>query len=411
MLIRVNKIFELIQQEQKRQEETITLIPSENYASKNVREAVGSVLMNKYSEGYPGRRYYQGNRFIDESETIAIENAKKIFGVPHANVQPYSGSPANSAVYFGLLSPGDVIMGMNLASGGHLTHGHPKITFSGKYFDSVQYGVDEEGFIDYDEVERIAKEYQPKLIVAGLTAYSRILDWEKFAKIADSVGAILIADISHIAGLVVAGVHPSPVNFVHVITTTTHKTLRGPRGAIIMVTQKGLDKDPEMSKKVDRAVFPGLQGGPHDNTTAAIAIALEEASNNSFKDYGKKIVENAKVLAEELTKYGFNLVTGGTDNHLMLIDLRKQNILGKDAAILLEEAGIITNCNAIPNDPNPPMNPSGLRIGTPAVTTRGMGEVEMRLIAKWINGLLVEKINPGKIALEVKALCKKFPTP
>jgi len=407
----MSKIQDLIQQEQKRQEETITLIPSENYASKNIREALSSKLVNKYSEGYPGRRYYQGNEIIDEIETIAIENAKKLFGVPHANVQPYSGSPANSAVYFGLLNPGDVIMGLSLASGGHLTHGHPNITFSGKYFDSVQYGVDEQGFIDYEEVDRLAREYQPKLIVAGLTAYSRILDWEKFAKIADAVGAILMADISHIAGLVVAGVHPSPVNFAHVVTTTTHKTLRGPRGAIIMVTQKGLDKDPDMAKKIDRAVFPGLQGGPHNNTTAAIAIALEEASEPSFHGYGKTIIENAKVLSSELTKYGFDLVTGGTDNHLMLIDLRKQNILGKDAAVLLEEAGIITNYNAVPNDPNPPMNPSGLRIGTPAVSTRGMGEKEMRQIAFWINEVLQNKANPTKIASEVKALCKDFPTP
>ncbi len=404
-------IQNLIQQEQKRQEETITLIPSENYASKAVREAVGSVLTNKYSEGYPGRRYYQGNRFIDELETIAIQNAKKLFGVPHANVQPYSGSPANSAVYFGLLNPGDIIMGMNLASGGHLTHGHPKITFSGKYFDSVQYRVDEQGLIDYEEVERLAREYQPKLIVAGLTAYSRILDWEKFAKIADAVGAILMADISHIAGLVVAGVHPSPVSFAHVITTTTHKTLRGPRGAIIMVTQKGLDKDPDMAKKIDRAVFPGLQGGPHNNTTAAIAIALEEASKDSFKNYARTVLANAKVLAEELTKHGFDLVTGGTDNHLMLIDLRKQNILGKDAAILLEEAGIITNYNAVPFDPNPPMNPSGLRIGTPAVTTRGMGENEMKKIASWISEVLQNKADTEQIAQEVKSLCQKFPMP
>ena len=405
------KIQDLIRQEQQRQEETITLIPSENYTSKAVREAVGSVLMNKYSEGYPGKRYYQGNKVIDEIETIAIENAKKLFGVPHANVQPYSGSPANSAVYFGLLNPGDVIMGLSLASGGHLTHGHPNITFSGKYFDSVQYGVDEEGFIDYEEVDRLAREYQPKLIVAGLTAYSRILDWDKFAKIADSVGAILMADISHIAGLVVAGVHPSPVEFAHVVTTTTHKTLRGPRGAIIMVTQKGLNKDPEMAKKIDRAVFPGFQGGPHNNTTAGVAIALQEASEPSFHGYAKTVVANAKVLAEELTKYGFDLVTGGTDNHLMLIDLRRQNILGKDAAILLEEAGIITNCNAIPNDPNPPMNPSGLRIGTPAVSTRGMGEREMRQIAFWINEVLQNKADTNKIASEVKALCKQFPLP
>lgn len=406
-----NKIQDLIEAETKRQEETITLIPSENYSSKAVREVLSSKLSNKYSEGYPGKRYYQGNRFIDELETLAIESAKTLFGVPHANVQPYSGSPANSAVYFGVLEAGDTIFGLSLASGGHLTHGHPRITFSGKYFNSVQYEVGEDGLIDYEKLKKQANEVKPKLIVAGTTAYARTLDWEKFANIADSVGAILMADISHIAGLVVAGSHPSPVNFAHVITTTTHKTLRGPRGAIVMVTQKGLSRDPEMSKKIDRAVFPGLQGGPHNNQTAAIAIALEEASASSFKDYGNKIVENAKTLAGELARYGFKLVTGGTDNHLMLIDLRNKNILGKDAAILLESAGIITNYNAIPFDPNPPMNPSGLRIGTPAVTTRGMGVVEMKQIALWIDTILNKKEAPEKISELVKTLCVKFPAP
>lgn len=404
-------IQDLIQKEEKRQEETITLIPSENYSSKEVREALASKLGNKYSEGYPGRRYYQGNAIIDEIETLAVERAKKLFGTPHANVQSYSGSPANAAVYFGLLEPGDTLMGMSLSAGGHLTHGHPKITFSGKYFNPVQYGVGEDGLINYDEVEKLAEENKPKLIIAGLTAYPRILDWERFAKIADSVGAILMADVSHIAGLVVAGVHPSPVPFVHVIMTTTHKTLRGPRGAIIMVTEKGLEKDPEMGRKIDRAVFPGLQGGPHNNQTAAIAISLAEASTDSFKEYGRKIVDNAKALSEELTKLGFNLVSGGTDNHLMLIDLRNKNILGKDAAILLEEAGIITNYNTIPGDPNPPMNPSGLRIGTPAVTTRGMGEAEMKQIAIWINDVVEKKADPKKVSGEVKKLCGKFPTP
>lgn len=417
----MTKISDLIQKEETRQEETITLIPSENHTSKAVREALSSKLGNKYSEGYPGKRYYQGNKTIDEIETEAVESAKKLFGTPHANVQPYSGSPANSEVFFGLLEHGDTIMGLSLSSGGHLTHGHPRITFSGKYFNSVQYEVNGDGLIDYEKVEALAKENKPKLIVAGTTAYTRTLDWEKFSEIADSVGAILMADISHIAGLVVAGVHPSPVPFAHVITTTTHKTLRGPRGAIIMVTQKGLDKDLEMAKKVDRAVFPGLQGGPHNNQTAAIAIALEEASTDSFKEYGKNIVENARVLSAELVKLGFNLVSGGTDNHLMLIDLRNKqslasqgpgkNISGKDAAVLLEEAGIITNYNAIPKDPNPPMDPSGLRIGTPAVTTRGMGETEMKQIAGWIGGVIENKVDAKKIAIEVKELCKKFPTP
>jgi glycine hydroxymethyltransferase len=406
-----DKIFELIKSEEKRQEETITLIPSENYSSRRVRGILASGLSNKYSEGYPGRRYYQGNKIIDEIEILAIERAKKLFDVPHANVQPYSGSPANAAVYFALLEAGDTLMGMSLSAGGHLTHGHPKITFSGKYFNSVQYGVGADGLINYEEVERLAKGNKPKLIVAGLTAYPRTLDWEKFAKIADSVGAILLADISHIAGLIVAGVHPSPVPFAHVITTTTHKTLRGPRGAMIMVTQKGLDKDSEMAKKIDRAVFPGLQGGPHNNQTAAIAVALEEALSDSFKDYGNKIVENAKVLSGELIKYGFNLVSGGTDNHLMLIDLRNKNISGKDAAVRLEEAGIITNYNSIPGDPNPPMNPSGLRIGTPAITTRGMGGPEVVKIAKMIDQVIKDSGSVDTVLLDVRGLCKKFPIP
>lgn len=401
----------LIKAEETRQEETITLIPSENYTSKAVRSALSSKLVNKYSEGYSGRRYYQGNKIIDEIETAAVENAKKLFGTPHANVQPYSGSPANSAVFFGLLNVGDTIMGLSLASGGHLTHGHPRITFSGKYFNSVQYEVGEDGLIDYNRVKSLAKANKPKLIVAGTTAYSRILEWEKFAEIADSVGAILLADISHIAGLVVAGVHPSPVKYAHVVTTTTHKTLRGPRGAMVMVTQKGLDFDPEMNKKVDRAVFPGLQGGPHNNQTAAIAIALAEASTKEFKSYGKQVVENAGVLSSELSNYGFNIVSGGTDNHLMLVDLRPKNILGKDAAILLEEAGIVTNYNAIPFDPNPPMNPSGLRIGTPAITTRGMGVVEVKQIASWINFVLSKQVDPIQIAQQVSKLCSKFKTP
>ncbi len=404
-------ISELIGREEERQRDTLMMIPSENYASKAVRSAVGSVLMNKYSEGYSGKRYYQGNKIIDEIENLAIERAKKLFGVPHANVQPYSGSPANAAVYFSLLEPGDTLMGMSLSAGGHLTHGHPKITFSGRYFNSVQYGVGKDGFINYEELESLAKENNPKMIVAGLTAYPRILDWEKFAKIADSTGAILMADVSHIAGLIVAGAHPSPVPFAHVVTTTTHKTLRGPRGAIIMVTQKGLDKDPEMAKKIDRGVFPGLQGGPHNNQTAAIAVALEEASSDSFKNYGNKVVENAKALSEELIKHGFNLVSGGSDNHLMLIDLRDKNISGRDAANRLEDAGIITNYNSIPNDPNPPMDPSGIRIGTPAVTTRGMGKPEMVKIAEMIGKVIRDTGSVESVLRQVRDLCKSFPIP
>ncbi len=407
----MDRIFSLISAEEKRQKETLMMIPSENYSSREVRKAMGSVLSHKYSEGYPGRRYYQGNKIIDEIENLAIERAKKLFGVPHANVQPYSGSPANAAVYMALLQPNEVLMGMSLASGGHLTHGHPKITFSGKYFNSIQYGVGKDGFIDYDGLEKLAKKYKPQIIVAGTTAYPRILDWKRFAKIADSVGAILMADIAHIAGLVVAGAHPSPVPYVHVVTTTTHKTLRGPRGAIIMVTNKGIKRDPDMAKKIDRAVFPGLQGGPHDQQTAAIAVCLGEAAKPAFKKYGKRVVENAKVLAKELSALGFQLVSGGTDNHLMLVDLRNKNISGKDAAILLEETGIVVNYNAVPYDPNPPMNPSGIRLGTPALTTRGMGKGEMKMIAGWISEVVSDKKQVTRIKKEVKKLCSKFPIP
>ena len=407
-----DKIFELIAKEEKRQKETLMMIPSENYTSSAIRKAVGSVLMHKYSEGYPGKRYYQGNKFIDEIESLAIERAKKLFGVPYANVQALSGAAANAAVYFALLNPGDRIMGMVLSSGGHLTHGHPKITFSGKYFQSVQYTVGKDGWLDYGEIERLALAQKPNIIVCGYTAYPRTIDFERFGKIADKVGAYLLADIAHIAGLVVGGVHPSPVPYVDVVTTTTHKTLRGPRGAIIMVTKKGLEKDSLMGQKIDRAVFPGLQGGPHDNQTAGIAVCLAEALTLSFKKYAQQIVKNAKALAEELKKYDFSLVTGGTDNHLILIDLRNKKIDGKKAAEILEEAGIVVNKNTIPFDPNPPANPSGIRLGTPALTTRGMKEKEARLIASWINEILNVKypmLNVQKIKEEVKKLCQRFP--
>jgi len=395
-------IQDLIALEQKRQEETLTLIPSENYASAAVRSAEGSVLSAKYSEGYPGKRYYQGNKYIDELETQAIESAKKLFGVSYANVQPYSGSPANAAAIMALVNPGDKIMGLKLTGGGHLTHGHPNITFSGKFFNSIQYDVNTDGFIDYEELEKLALAEKPNLMIIGTTAYPRILDFARFSAIAKKIGALVLADISHIAGLVVAGVHPSPVGFADVIMTTTHKTLRGPRGAML------LTNDAEIAKKIDRAVFPGLQGGPHDNTTAAIAIALREAQGKPFKQYVKQIVKNAKVLSEELIKLGFNLTTDGTDNHLMVVDLRNKNISGKEAAIALEESGIVVNYNAIPHDPNPPMNPSGIRIGTPALTTRGMKEPEMRQIAVLINEVLANKNN---VMVEVKKLCLRFPMP
>lgn len=428
-------VSNLIKKESRRQSDVLEMIPSENYASKEVREALGSVLTNKYSEGYPHKRYYQGNRFIDEIEDLAIERAKKLFGVPHVNVQPYSGSPANSAVYFALLNPGDTIMGLKLSAGGHLTHGHPDITFSGKYFRSVQYDVDENGLIDLNEVARLAQKESPRMIVVGTTAYPRKYDWKKWREIADSVGALLLADISHIVGLVVGGVHPSPVPFADVIMTTTHKSFRGPRGAMLFVTDRGLQKDPDMGDKIDKAVFPGLQGGPHDNVTAAIAIALHEASQPSFKQYAKQIVSNAKALAQVLIEHGLTLTTGGTDNHLMVVDLRPQQVIGNIVAEALEVAGIVVNKNSVPHDSNPPFYPSGIRLGTPAITTRGMKEKEMKIAGNWIaeviqevshyrlpetkedrKGFLVDvkkELGVNKkllhIAKDVKTLCVKFP--
>jgi glycine hydroxymethyltransferase len=383
-------ITSLIVKEAKRQQDVLEMIPSENYASKDVRDALGSILTNKYSEGYPHKRYYQGNRLIDEIEDIAIERAKKLFGVPHVNVQPYSGSPANAAVYFALLNPGDTIMGLKLSGGGHLTHGHPDITFSGKYFHSVQYDVDETGVIDMDAVSTLAQKEKPKIIVVGTTAYPRIYDWEKWREVADSVGAYLLADISHIAGLVVGGVHPSPVAFADVVMTTTHKSLRGPRGAMLLVTDVGMKKDPEMGEKIDKAVFPGLQGGPHDNVTAAIAVALYEAAQPQFQSYAKQVVANAAVLADTLTGEGLTLTTGGTQNHLMVIDLRPQQVIGNIVAEALEVAGIVVNKNSVPHDTNPPFYPSGIRLGTPALTTRGMKENEMKQIGKWIAEVIRE---------------------
>ena len=440
-------IYRLIREEETRQKDVLEMIPSENYVSSAVIEALGSVLTNKYSEGYAKKRYYQGNAVIDDVELLAEERAKKLFGVPHVNVQPYSGSPANTAVYFALLDPlKDKIMGLSLAFGGHLTHGSP-VSFSGKYFKIVSYELNEKGFLDYDAIERLALKEKPNIIVCGATAYPRIIDFARFGKIADKVSAYLLADISHIAGLIVAGAHPSPIPHVHIVMTTTHKTLRGPRGAMIMVTQKGLKKDPELGNKINKAVFPGLQGGPHDNQTAAIAVALLEASKPSFATYGKQIVKNAKVLAGELTRYGFDLVSGGTDNHLLLIDLSNKKVNGAVAALALEVAGIVVNKNAVPNDPMPPFYPSGIRLGTPAITTRGLRKKEMKKIAQWINEVIEEmegeellkdpsslsssgqgkearsafwrdfkeKVWKNKkllqIAKDVRTLCKKFPVP
>jgi glycine hydroxymethyltransferase len=370
-----------------------------------VEKAVGSCLGNKYAEGYPGKRYYQGNKIVDRIEQLATDRAKKLFGVGFANVQPYSGSPANAAVYFALLNPGDKIMGLALSSGGHLTHGHPKITFSGRFYSSVQYTVEEEGIIDYDKLARHVLLEKPKILVAGTTSYPRILDFKKFKEIAARAGAYLLADISHIAGLVVVGVHPSPVGYADVIMTTTHKTLRGPRGAIILTDNE------EIAQKIDRAVFPGLQGGPHLNTIAGIAVALGQAQSPKFRKYGKQIVNNAQALARVLLENNLNLVSGGTDNHLMVVDLRGQGLSGKEAAEKLEEAGIVVNKNAVPGDPLPPAVTSGLRLGTPAATTRGMKEREMKIIGTAIAQVIFNKKPPKKVKEIILDLCRKFPVP
>lgn len=375
-------IFNLIQEEAKRQENGLEMIPSENHSSVAVREALGSVFTDKYSEGYPGKRYYGGNEFVDKAELLAIGRAKELFGVEHVNVQPYSGSPANQAVYFALLDAGDAVMGQGLMAGGHLTHGW-KVNFSGKTYNSTQYSVRPDGYIDFDEVRKLALEKRPKLMWCGATAYPRRLDFAEFGKIADEAGAYLAADISHIAGLVAGGAHPSPVPHVHIVTTTTHKTLRGPRGAMVMVTRKGLEKDPELPAKIDKAVFPGLQGGPHDHQTAAIAVALGEALRPDFRKYAEQIVRNSGALGESLSQSGMKLVTGGSENHLLLIDLTP---FGKGKGLYgqlgLEKSGITVNKNTIPFDPSSPFYPSGIRLGTPALTTRGMKEKEMRQVGR-----------------------------
>ncbi len=373
----------LINQELERQQSTLQLIPSENYTSKAVMEAVGSCLMNKYSEGYPYKRYYEGNEIIDEIETLAIERAKSLFGVPYANVQPYSGSPANTAIEMALLDSGDTMLGLRLSSGGHLTHGHPKVTFGGKFFQTVQFGLKSDARIDLDEVRALALKHKPKLMIIGNTAYPFELNFEEFAKIADEVGAWLVADISHVAGMVVAGEHPDPVPHAHIVMTTTHKTLRGPRGAVILVTAKGLERDPELGAKIDRAVFPGLQGGPHDNTTAGIAVAMELAAQPEFKDYARQIRRNARALAQALQEQGLKLVGDGTETHLMILDLSEWGG-GTQLAYAMAQAGLYANKNTVPNEPHSPFYPSGVRLGTPSVTTRGMKEPEMAQIAGWI---------------------------
>jgi glycine hydroxymethyltransferase len=403
------EIAKLVHDEEQRQREKIRLIPSENYTSAAVLDACGTVLQNKYSEGYPGKRYYEGQQFIDQIESLAIARAKSLFGVDHANVQPYSGSPANLAVYLAFCQPGDTIMGMGLPAGGHLTHGW-NVSITGKFFRSVAYGVEKEtGRVNLDEVRALAKKERPKLLWCGGTAIPRTIDFAAFAAIAEEVGAILVADIAHIAGLVAGGAHPSPAGHADVISTTTHKTLRGPRGGMLMCKQKH-------ASAIDKAVFPGLQGGPHNQTTAGIAVALKEAATENFKHYAHQIVTNAKALAEALLQRGFDLVSGGTDNHLILVDLTNKEVPGKKAAQALDRAGIVLNYNTVPFDPRKPFDPSGVRIGTPAVTSRGMGPAEMTQVAAWIDrGVQAARSgNEGeldKIAGEVRELTGRFPAP
>ena len=403
------EIAGLINGEARRQSEKMRLIPSENYVSLAVLEACGTVLTNKYSEGYPGRRYYEGQQFIDLIETIAIERAQALFGVDHANVQPYSGSPANLAVYLAFAQPGDTIMGMALPMGGHLTHG-AAVSVAGRWFRPVQYGVRRDtGRIDFDEVRDLALRERPKIIFAGGTAVPRTIDFPAFAEIAAEAGAVLVADIALIAGLIAGGAHPSPVGYAPVITTTTHKTLRGPRGAMIMT-------DAEHASPIDKAVFPGLQGGPHNHTTAAIAVALREAAAPSFRAYAAQVVANAKALAAALGERGYDLVSGGTDNHLLLVDLTSKGIGGKPAAKALDRAGIELNFNTVPFDPRRPFDPSGIRLGTPAITTRGLTEQHMPQLAAWIDEAIIaaakdDEAPLDRIAAEIRDLLAAFPAP
>lgn len=404
------QMAELLQAEADRQANTLTLIPSENHASPDVLEALACVLSDKYAEGYPGKRYYPGNEVADKVENLARDRAKSLFGVPHVNVQPYSGSPANLAIYSAICEPGEIIMGLNLLDGGHLTHGW-KFSMTSKIWKSVPYHMKADGTIDLDEVKRLAQENKPKVIVCGGTAIPRTIPFKEFAQIADEVGAYLLADISHIAGLVAGGQHESPVPYAHLVMTTTHKTLRGPRGAMIMVTQKGLDKDADLAEKIDKAIIPGLQGGPHLNSIAGIGIALLEASKPEFKDYAAKVVNNAKTLAQELAAKNIKLVSGGTDNHLILVDLTPTGPgRGMFLDLALERIGLIANRNMIPGDPSTPFYPSGLRLGTPAATTRGMGETEMKQIANWITRV-IEHIKDYQLPTEKEArlaLIKQF---
>ncbi len=400
------EIQKAIDQELSRQREKLEMIASENIVSTAVMQAQGSILTNKYAEGYPGKRYYGGCEYVDIVEQLAIDRAKKLFGAEYANVQPHSGAQANTAVYFALLQPGDTILGMNLTDGGHLTHGSP-VNISGKYFKIIPYGVDKETErIDYDELERLAKEHQPKLIVGGASAYSRVIDFERMAQIAKSVGAYFMVDMAHIAGLVAAGLHPSPVPYADVVTTTTHKTLRGPRGGLILC------RDAEFGKQFNKAIFPGIQGGPLMHVVAAKAVTFKEALSDEFKVYQQQVLDNAKALSDELVKKGFRIVSGGTDNHLMLVDLRSKNITGKEAQFLLDEIGITANRNTIPFEPLSPFVTSGIRLGTPALTTRGLKEEDIREVADIIADVIENREDSAVIEAakaKVQAICKKFP--
>lgn len=398
------EIAELIVKEQERQNSHIELIASENWVSKAVMSAMGSVLTNKYAEGYPGKRFYGGCQWVDEVETLAIERAKKIFGCTYTNVQPHSGAQANMAVFFALLKPGDTVMGMNLAHGGHLTHGSPA-NLSGAYFKIVPYGVNENGVIDYDEVEKLAKEHRPKLIVAGASAYARTIDFRRFREIADEVGAYLMVDMAHIAGLVASGQHPSPIPYAHVTTTTTHKTLRGPRGGLILSSQEFASEH-----KLNKAVFPGIQGGPLMHVIAAKAVCFKEVLSDDFREYGKNVVENAKELCSGLMNRGIRIVSGGTDNHLMLVDLAAVNKTGKEVELLLDRVNITANKNAIPNDPQSPFVTSGLRLGTAAVTARGMNREDMDVIAEAVACMIQDpETNAEKARSLVRSLTEKYP--
>jgi len=401
------ELWSAIVNEARRQEDHIELIASENFASPRVLQAQGSVLTNKYAEGYPGKRYYGGCEYVDVAERLAIERVKQLFGAAYANVQPHSGSQANAAVYMALLNPGDHVLGMSLAHGGHLTHG-AKVNFSGKLYNAVQYGLDEKtGEIDYAQVERLAQEHKPKMIVAGFSAYSRVVDWARFRRIADGVGAYLFVDMAHVAGLIAAGLYPNPVPIADVTTTTTHKTLRGPRGGIILAKANA-----EIEKKLSSLVFPGTQGGPLMHVIAAKAVAFKEALEPGFKDYQAKVLANSRAMADVIMKRGYDVVSGGTDNHLFLVSLIKKGIAGKDAEAALGEAHITVNKNAVPNDPQPPMVTSGLRIGTPAVTTRGFGEADVRGLAGWICDILDDMSSSAvraRVRGQVQELCRRFP--